>query len=80
MRPSQIVSRILVLRDDAVTVADEERQKVEDLRLDVHDLALPPQLLAARVELVSGEHQRHCGLPSTIKAVLASAPCAHRPV
>jgi len=80
MRPSQIVSRILVLRDDAVTVADEERQKVEDLRLDVHDLALPPQLLAARVELVSGEYQRHCGLPSTIKAVLASAPCAHRPV
>src|SRR5205809_6130895 len=42
--------------------------------LSLHDaLPISPQLLAARVELVSGEHQRHCGLPSTIGAVLASA-------
>ncbi len=49
----------LVLRDDAVVVPDQEGQKVEDLRLDMHGLAAAAQLLPAKIKLVVRKDEGH---------------------
>lgn len=48
----------LVLGDRATAIGDEQAQDVEAARLDRYPLAVPPQLVASRIELVGSEPHR----------------------
>jgi hypothetical protein len=51
----------LVLADDPVTMANEMNQQIEDLRLDVNDLAGAPQFLPRDIDLEIGEAKTQGG-------------------
>src|SRR5215207_6600325 len=51
----------LVLADDPLSVAEQEDEEVEDLRLDMHGRSRPTQLLARDVQLAIFEKIQHQG-------------------
>ena len=61
----------LVLTDDALAVPDEECQQVENLGLDVNELARPAQLLASKIEFVISENQPHPRLRLASRSIVA---------
>ena len=49
----------IVLTDNALRIADQIKQQVVDLRLDVYRLTIPKQLPTVRVDLMSGKSELH---------------------
>src|SRR5215204_4343256 len=53
----------LILADDPLSVAEQEDEEVEDLRLDMHGRSRPTQLLPRDVQLAIFEKIQHEGTP-----------------
>src|SRR5215213_5506709 len=56
----------LVLADDPLSVAEQEKEEVEDLRLDMHGRSRPTQLLPRDVQLAIFEKIQHEGAPCAL--------------
>src|SRR4051812_36777817 len=59
----------LVLADDPLSVAEQEQEEVEDLRLDMHGRSRPAQLVAPDVQLAIFENIQHEGAPCALYTV-----------
>src|SRR5215207_10014687 len=53
----------LVLADDPLSIAEQEDEEVEDLRLNMHGRSRPTQLLAQNVQLAIFKKIQHQGHP-----------------